>query len=52
LQGVHEDRRVMEKWGLTAEQVGEGSPDVAWLVKQGIGRGLPRRARDQPTLAG
>jgi glyoxylase-like metal-dependent hydrolase (beta-lactamase superfamily II) len=28
---------LMRKWGLTAEQAGEGSPDVVWLLKEGIG---------------
>jgi glyoxylase-like metal-dependent hydrolase (beta-lactamase superfamily II) len=32
---------LMEKWDLTAEQVGEGSPDVAWLVREGIGEARP-----------
>lgn len=27
----------MEKFGLTAEQAGDGSPDVVWLLKGGIG---------------
>lgn len=38
---------MMEKWGLTAEQVGEGSPDVAWLVKEGIGEAHPYLAGDR-----
>ena len=38
---------IMEKWGLTAEQVGDGSPDVVWLLKKGIGEARPtRRATD------
>jgi glyoxylase-like metal-dependent hydrolase (beta-lactamase superfamily II) len=28
---------LMQKWGLTAEQVGDGSPDVAWLLREGVG---------------
>ena len=27
----------METYGLTAEQAGDGSPDVVWLLKEGIG---------------
>jgi len=38
---------LMEKWGLTAEQVGEGSPDVAWLVREGIGEARPFAAGDR-----
>ena len=37
----------MEKWGLTAEQVGDGSPDVAWLVKEGKGEAHPYAAGDR-----
>ena len=28
---------LMETYGLTAEQAGDGSPDVVWLLKEGIG---------------
>ena len=28
---------LMRKYGLTAEQAGDGSPDVVWLLKEGIG---------------
>jgi glyoxylase-like metal-dependent hydrolase (beta-lactamase superfamily II) len=38
---------LMEKWGLTAEQVGDGSPDVAWLVRQGVGEAHPYTAGDR-----
>jgi glyoxylase-like metal-dependent hydrolase (beta-lactamase superfamily II) len=38
---------LMEKWGLTAEQVGEGSPDVAWLVRERIGEAHPFEAGDR-----
>ena len=37
----------MEKWDLTAEQVGEGSPDVAWLIREGIGEARPFAAGDR-----
>ena len=38
---------IMEKWGLTAEQVGDGSPDVVWLLKEGIGEARPYAAADR-----
>ena len=38
---------LMETFGLTAEQVGEGSPDVAWLVREGIGEARPYAAGDR-----
>jgi glyoxylase-like metal-dependent hydrolase (beta-lactamase superfamily II) len=38
---------LMQKWGLTAEQVGDGSPDVAWLVREGIGEAHPFAAGDR-----
>jgi glyoxylase-like metal-dependent hydrolase (beta-lactamase superfamily II) len=28
---------LMRKFGLTAEQAGDGSPDIVWLLKEGIG---------------
>jgi glyoxylase-like metal-dependent hydrolase (beta-lactamase superfamily II) len=28
---------LMDTYGLTAEQAGDGSPDVVWLLKEGIG---------------
>ena len=28
---------LMDTWGLTAEQAGDGSPDVVWLLKEGKG---------------
>jgi glyoxylase-like metal-dependent hydrolase (beta-lactamase superfamily II) len=28
---------LMEKYGITAEQAGDGSPDVVWLLKEGVG---------------
>jgi glyoxylase-like metal-dependent hydrolase (beta-lactamase superfamily II) len=37
---------LIEKWGLTAEQVGDGSPDVAWLVREGVGEARPYTAGD------
>ena len=38
---------LMEKWGLTPEQVGDGSPDVAWLVREGVGEARPYTAGDR-----
>jgi glyoxylase-like metal-dependent hydrolase (beta-lactamase superfamily II) len=38
---------LMEKCGLTAEQVGDGSPDVVWLIKEGIGEARPYAAGDR-----
>ena len=28
---------LMEKFGITAEQAGDGSPDLAWLRSEGSG---------------
>jgi glyoxylase-like metal-dependent hydrolase (beta-lactamase superfamily II) len=38
---------LMQKFGLTAEQVGEGSPDVAWLLREKIGEARPYAAGDR-----
>jgi glyoxylase-like metal-dependent hydrolase (beta-lactamase superfamily II) len=38
---------LMRTWGLTAEQAEGGSPDVAWLVKDGIGEAHPYAAGDR-----
>jgi hypothetical protein len=38
---------LMRKWGLTAEQAGDGSPDVVWLIKEGIGESHPYAAGDR-----
>ena len=38
---------LMRKWGLTAEQAGDGSPDVVWLLKEGIGEARPYEAGDR-----
>ena len=35
------------KWGLTAEQAGDGSPDVVWLLKEGIGEAHPYAAGER-----
>ena len=32
---------LMPTYGVTAEQAGEGSPDVAWLLREGIGEAHP-----------
>jgi hypothetical protein len=31
----------MESYGITAEEAGDGSPDVVWLLKEGIGQAHP-----------
>jgi glyoxylase-like metal-dependent hydrolase (beta-lactamase superfamily II) len=38
---------LMQRWGLTAEQAGDGSPDVVWLLKEGIGEAHPYAAGDR-----
>jgi glyoxylase-like metal-dependent hydrolase (beta-lactamase superfamily II) len=38
---------LMETYGITAEQAGEGSPDVVWLLKEGIGEARPYAAGDR-----
>ena len=36
---------LMDTYGITAEQAGDGSPDVVWLLREGKGRhGRTRRA--------
>jgi len=38
---------LMETYGITAEQAGEGSPDLAWLLREGIGEARPYDAGDR-----
>lgn len=38
---------LMQTYGLTAEQAGDGSPDVVWLLKEGIGEAHPYAAGDR-----
>jgi glyoxylase-like metal-dependent hydrolase (beta-lactamase superfamily II) len=38
---------LMEKYGITAEQAGDGSPDVVWLLKEGIGEARVYAAGDR-----
>ena len=38
---------LMETYGITAEQAGDGSPDVVWLLKDGIGDAHPYAAGDR-----
>jgi glyoxylase-like metal-dependent hydrolase (beta-lactamase superfamily II) len=38
---------LMRKYGITAEQAGDGSPDVVWLLKEGKGDGRPYSAGDR-----
>jgi len=32
-------QELMDKFGISAEQAGDGSPDVVWLLKEGLGDG-------------
>jgi glyoxylase-like metal-dependent hydrolase (beta-lactamase superfamily II) len=34
-------------YGITAEQAGDGSPDVVWLLREGIGEAHPYAAGDR-----
>jgi glyoxylase-like metal-dependent hydrolase (beta-lactamase superfamily II) len=38
---------LMETYGLTAEQAGDGSPDVVWLLREGKGEARPYSAGDR-----
>jgi glyoxylase-like metal-dependent hydrolase (beta-lactamase superfamily II) len=38
---------LMQTFGLTAEQAGDGSPDVVWLLKEGKGEARPYAAGDR-----
>jgi glyoxylase-like metal-dependent hydrolase (beta-lactamase superfamily II) len=38
---------LMDKYGITAEQAGEGSPDLVWLFKEGKGDARPYTAGDR-----
>src|SRR5215211_5131791 len=38
---------LMQTYGLTPEQAGDGSPDVVWLLKEGIGEAHPYAAGDR-----
>ena len=38
---------LMQTYGLTAEQAGDGSPDVVWLLKEGLGEAHVYTARDR-----
>jgi glyoxylase-like metal-dependent hydrolase (beta-lactamase superfamily II) len=38
---------LMQTYGLTAEQAGDGSPDVVWLLKEGTGEAHPYAAGDR-----
>jgi glyoxylase-like metal-dependent hydrolase (beta-lactamase superfamily II) len=37
----------METYGITAEQAGEGAPDVVWLLREGKGEAYPYSAGDR-----
>jgi glyoxylase-like metal-dependent hydrolase (beta-lactamase superfamily II) len=38
---------LMQTYGVTAEQAGEGSPDVAWLLREGVGEARPYAAGER-----
>jgi glyoxylase-like metal-dependent hydrolase (beta-lactamase superfamily II) len=38
---------LMQTYGITAEQAGDGSPDVVWLLREGIGEAHPYAAGDR-----
>jgi glyoxylase-like metal-dependent hydrolase (beta-lactamase superfamily II) len=38
---------LMQTYGISAEQAGDGSPDVVWLLKEGIGEARPYAAGDR-----
>jgi glyoxylase-like metal-dependent hydrolase (beta-lactamase superfamily II) len=38
---------LMKTYGITAEQAGDGSPDVVWLLKEGVGEARPYTAGDR-----
>ena len=38
---------LMDTYGLTAEQAGDGSPDVVWLLREGKGEARPYSAGDR-----
>ena len=38
---------IMRTYGVTAEQAGDGAPDVVWLLKDGIGEARPYSAGDR-----
>jgi glyoxylase-like metal-dependent hydrolase (beta-lactamase superfamily II) len=38
---------LMRTYGITAEQAGDGSPDLVWLLKEGKGDALPYAAGDR-----
>lgn len=38
---------LMERFGITAEQAGDGSPDLVWLLKEGRGEAHPYSAGDR-----
>ena len=37
----------MDTYGLTAEQAGDGSPDVVWLLRENKGEARPYSAGDR-----
>jgi glyoxylase-like metal-dependent hydrolase (beta-lactamase superfamily II) len=39
---------LMQTYGITAEQAGDGSPDLVWLLREGKGEAHPYSAGDRP----
>ena len=37
---------LMDTYGITAEQAGDGSPDVVWLLREGKGEARPYSPED------
>ena len=40
-------RYLMDTYGITAEQAGDGSPDLVWLLQEGVGEAHPYAAGDR-----
>ena len=40
-------QHLMDTYGITAEQAGDGSPDVVWLLREGKGEARPYSAGDR-----
>src|SRR5688500_13961765 len=38
---------LMDTYGITAEQAGDGSPDVVWLLREGKGEARPYSSGDR-----
>ena len=42
---------LMRKYGITAEQAGDGSPDLVWLLRESKGEARPYAPGDRLTFA-